>query len=85
MIPARGFSSAEFFHCIETVLSYQLKKMKRATFHCVFKLPCVVDQGKTFVCKVVLLQVSNRNFEIGAIFPQAEIRCELRNTSVLWA
>ena len=27
MIPARGFSSAEFFHCIETVLSYRLKKM----------------------------------------------------------
>ena len=26
MIPARGFSSAEFFHCIETVLSYQIKK-----------------------------------------------------------
>ena len=29
MIPARGFSSAEFFHCIETVLSYQLKKISK--------------------------------------------------------
>ena len=26
MIPFRGLYSAEFFHCIETVLSYQFKK-----------------------------------------------------------